>query len=42
MSITFLEPVYPAPGDVHHGELQLVEVSGRPWSPGLQGLLPVI
>lgn len=28
MSITFLEPVYPAPGHVHHGRLQLVEVSG--------------
>lgn len=41
MSITFLEPVYPAPGDVHHGELQLVEVSGHPWSPRLRGLLPV-
>lgn len=42
MSITFLEPVYPAPGDVHHGALQLVEVSGRPWSLGLRGLLPVM
>uniref|UniRef100_A0A8C6EG09 Laminin subunit alpha-5 n=1 Tax=Moschus moschiferus TaxID=68415 RepID=A0A8C6EG09_MOSMO len=29
MSITFLEPVYPAPGDVHHGELQLVEGNFR-------------
>lgn len=27
MSITFLEPVYPAPGHVHRGQLQLVEVS---------------
>ncbi|KAB0404611.1 hypothetical protein E2I00_017058, partial [Balaenoptera physalus] len=25
MSIAFLEPVYPAPGHVHRGELQLVE-----------------
>ncbi|MXQ85102.1 hypothetical protein E5288_WYG004112 [Bos mutus] len=29
MSITFLEPVYPAPGDVHHGALQLVEGNFR-------------
>lgn len=28
MSITFLEPMYPVPGHVHHGRLQLVEVSG--------------
>lgn len=27
MSIMFLEPVYPAPGHIHHGRLQLVEVS---------------
>ncbi|XP_059754515.1 laminin subunit alpha-5 isoform X2 [Balaenoptera ricei] len=29
MSITFLEPVYPAPGHVHRGELQLVEGNFR-------------
>lgn len=27
MSITFLEPAYPAPGHVHRGQLLLVEVS---------------
>lgn len=41
MSIAFLEPVYPAPGHVHRGELQLVEVSSRLWPPRLQGLLSV-
>lgn len=34
MSITFLEPVYPAPGHVHQGQLQLVEVSAA--GPGAQ------
>ncbi|KAF3817470.1 hypothetical protein GH733_012761 [Mirounga leonina] len=29
MSITFLEPMYPAPGHVHHGRLQLVEGTFR-------------
>uniref|UniRef100_H0WHJ4 Laminin subunit alpha-5 n=1 Tax=Otolemur garnettii TaxID=30611 RepID=H0WHJ4_OTOGA len=29
MSIMFLEPVYPAPGHVHHGQLQLVEGNFR-------------
>eukprot|EP00071_Canis_lupus_P016568 XP_005642475.2 laminin subunit alpha-5-like [Canis lupus familiaris] len=29
MSITFLEPVYPAPGHVHQGQLQLVEGNFR-------------
>ncbi|XP_058418334.1 laminin subunit alpha-5 [Diceros bicornis minor] len=29
MSITFLEPVYPAPGHVHRGQLQLVEGNFR-------------
>ncbi|XP_055964055.1 laminin subunit alpha-5 [Sorex fumeus] len=29
MSLTFLEPVYPAPGQVHHGQLQLVEGNFR-------------
>lgn len=28
MSIMFLEPVHPEPGHTHHGQLQLVEVSG--------------
>jgi hypothetical protein len=32
MSITFLEPSYPAPGHVHRGQLQLVEVSGAAWT----------
>lgn len=27
MSIMFLEGTYPSPGEVHHGQLQLVEVS---------------
>ncbi|XP_069892911.1 laminin subunit alpha-5-like [Dipodomys merriami] len=29
MSITYLEPSYPAPGHVHHGQLQLVEGNFR-------------
>uniref|UniRef100_G3U7T4 Laminin IV type A domain-containing protein n=1 Tax=Loxodonta africana TaxID=9785 RepID=G3U7T4_LOXAF len=29
MSITFLEPAYPAPGHPHHGQLQLVEGNFR-------------
>ncbi|XP_053429462.1 laminin subunit alpha-5 isoform X2 [Nycticebus coucang] len=29
MSIMFLEPVYPVPGHVHHGQLQLVEGNFR-------------
>ncbi|XP_012583612.1 PREDICTED: laminin subunit alpha-5 [Condylura cristata] len=29
MSVTFLEPEYPAPGQAHHGQLQLVEGSFR-------------
>ncbi|XP_062949056.1 laminin subunit alpha-5 [Cynocephalus volans] len=29
MSITFLEPAYPAPGHIHHGQLQLVEGNFR-------------
>ncbi|XP_060035208.1 laminin subunit alpha-5 [Erinaceus europaeus] len=29
MSITFLEPAYPEPGQVHHGQLQLVEGNFR-------------
>ncbi|XP_058990727.1 laminin subunit alpha-5 isoform X1 [Mustela lutreola] len=29
MSIVFLEPVYPAPGHIHHGRLQLVEGNFR-------------
>lgn len=29
MSITFLEPAYPPPGHVHHGQLQLVEGNFR-------------
>lgn len=37
MSIVFLEPVYPAPGHIHHGRLQLVEVSRA--GLGTRGLL---
>lgn len=33
MSIMFLEPAYPAPGHVHRGQLQLVEVSGAGLGP---------
>lgn len=33
MSIMFLEPAYPAPGHVHRGRLQLVEVSAAGLGP---------
>lgn len=35
MSVVFLEPAYPAPGHVHRGQLQLVEVSRA--GPGTRG-----
>ena len=45
MSIMFLEPVYPEPGQGHRGQLQLVEVGGAGsapcWAPWFPLLGPV-